>query len=107
MSAVSISRYDHCCKLSCASHVDAYVLGPPQVAERALYYWNNEYIVNLIGENINVVLPLVFSALYTNSNGHWNRQIHNLAYNALKLLMEINAEVFEECSANYKRSRQK
>ncbi|ORY78449.1 phosphatase 2A regulatory B subunit-domain-containing protein [Leucosporidium creatinivorum] len=77
-----------------------------QVAERALYYWNNEYIVNLIGENIQTVLPLVFSSLYTNSNGHWNRQIHNLAYNALKLLMEINGEVFEQCSANYKRSRQ-
>lgn len=33
------------------------------------------------------------------------RQIHNLAYNALKLLMEINAEVFEQCSAAYKASR--
>lgn len=43
------------------------------MAERALYYWNNEYIVNLIGENIQTVLPLVFASLYTNSNGHWNR----------------------------------
>ncbi|SCV69259.1 BQ2448_2279 [Microbotryum intermedium] len=77
-----------------------------QVAERALYYWNNEYIVNLIGENIQTILPLVFTSLYTNSNGHWNRQIHNLAYNALKLLMEINADVFEQCSAEYKKSRQ-
>ncbi|KAK4053660.1 serine/threonine-protein phosphatase 2A 56 kDa regulatory subunit delta isoform [Microbotryomycetes sp. JL201] len=77
-----------------------------QVAERALYYWNNEYIVNLIGENIHVILPIVFSSLYTNSNGHWNRQIHNLAYNALKLLMEINGEVFEQCSAAYRKSRQ-
>ncbi|KAK4048740.1 serine/threonine-protein phosphatase 2A 56 kDa regulatory subunit delta isoform [Microbotryomycetes sp. JL221] len=77
-----------------------------QVAERALYYWNNEYIVNLIGENIHVILPIVFASLYTNSNGHWNRQIHNLAYNALKLLMEINGEVFEQCSAAYRKSRQ-
>ncbi|SGY75033.1 BQ5605_C005g03396 [Microbotryum silenes-dioicae] len=77
-----------------------------QVAERALYYWNNEYIVNLIGANIQTILPLVFTSLYTNSNGHWNRQIHNLAYNALKLLMEINADVFEQCSAEYKKSRQ-
>ncbi|KAI5480174.1 protein phosphatase 2 (formerly 2A), regulatory subunit B' [Pseudohyphozyma bogoriensis] len=43
-----------------------------QVAERALYYWNNEYIVNLIGENIQTVLPLVFSALHLKSNRHWN-----------------------------------
>jgi len=77
-----------------------------QVAERALYYWNNEYIVNLIGENIHVILPLVFSSLYLNSNGHWNRQIHNLAYNALKLLMEINGDVFEQCTQDFKRTRQ-
>ncbi|KAK4698820.1 serine/threonine-protein phosphatase 2A regulatory subunit B', partial [Phenoliferia sp. Uapishka_3] len=77
-----------------------------QVAERALYYWNNEYIVNLIGENIHVVLPIVFTSLYVNSNGHWNRQIHTLAYNALRLLMEINAEVFEQCTQAFKRSRQ-
>lgn len=77
-----------------------------QVAERALYYWNNEYIVNLIGENIETVLPLVFSSLYLNSKSHWNRQIHNLAYNALKLLMEINPRLFEECTVNFKLARQ-
>ncbi|GJN88799.1 hypothetical protein Rhopal_001769-T1 [Rhodotorula paludigena] len=77
-----------------------------QVAERALYYWNNEYIVNLIGENIHVILPIVYPSLHANSNGHWNRQIHNLAYNALKLLMDLNADVFEQCSAEYKRERQ-
>ncbi|BGP13665.1 hypothetical protein JCM10213_002233 [Rhodosporidiobolus nylandii] len=76
-----------------------------QVAERALYYWNNEYIVNLIGENIDVVLPIVYPALHANSNGHWNRQIHNLAFNALKLLMDLNGEVFEHCAQEYKRSR--
>jgi serine/threonine-protein phosphatase 2A regulatory subunit B' len=44
-----------------------------QVAERALYYWNNEYIVNLMGDNLSVILPLVFPALYENSKSHWNR----------------------------------
>ncbi|GAA6056343.1 hypothetical protein JCM3770_000680 [Rhodotorula araucariae] len=73
-----------------------------QVAERALYYWNNEYIVNLIGENIHAILPIVYPSLHTISNGHWNRQIHNLAYNALKLLMDLNADVFEQCSAEEK-----
>ncbi|POY70207.1 hypothetical protein BMF94_6790 [Rhodotorula taiwanensis] len=77
-----------------------------QVAERALYYWNNEYIVNLIGENIHAILPIVYPSLHAISNGHWNRQIHNLAYNALKLLMDLNADVFEHCSAEHKRQRQ-
>lgn len=44
-----------------------------QVAERALYFWNNEYIVNLIGENVQVILPIVFASLYQNSKSHWNR----------------------------------
>lgn len=43
-----------------------------QVAERALYFWNNEYVVNLMGDNIQVILPIVFGSLYENSKAHWN-----------------------------------
>lgn len=46
-----------------------------QVAERALLYWNNEYVVNLMSDNLLVVLPIVFPALYTNSKAHWNRSV--------------------------------
>lgn len=46
-----------------------------QVAERALLYWNNEYVVNLMSDNLSVILPIVFPALYTNSKGHWNRLV--------------------------------
>ena len=44
-----------------------------QVAERALLYWNNEYVINLMSDNLSVILPIVFPALYTNSKSHWNR----------------------------------
>lgn len=44
-----------------------------QVAERALLYWNNEYVVNLMSDNLAVLLPIVFPALYANSKSHWNR----------------------------------
>lgn len=44
-----------------------------QVAERALLYWNNEYVVNLMSDNLAILLPIVFPALYTNSKSHWNR----------------------------------
>uniref|UniRef100_A0A8C4SV53 Serine/threonine protein phosphatase 2A regulatory subunit n=1 Tax=Erpetoichthys calabaricus TaxID=27687 RepID=A0A8C4SV53_ERPCA len=33
-----------------------------QVAERALYFWNNEYILSLIEENINKILPIMFGS---------------------------------------------
>jgi serine/threonine-protein phosphatase 2A regulatory subunit B' len=77
-----------------------------QVAERALYYWNNEYIVGLIGENVQTILPVIFSSLYRNSKSHWNRSIHGLMYNALKLFMEISPKLFEECTSKYKINRQ-
>ena len=44
-----------------------------QVAERALYYWNNEYIMSLICDNAAVILPIMFPALYKNSKSHWNK----------------------------------
>nr|NP_001262694.1 well-rounded, isoform P [Drosophila melanogaster]AGB96074.1 well-rounded, isoform P [Drosophila melanogaster] len=77
-----------------------------QVAERALYYWNNEYIMSLITDNSAVILPIMFPALNRNSKTHWNKTIHGLIYNALKLFMEIDQRLFDECSKNYKQEKQ-
>ncbi|TCD71891.1 Serine/threonine-protein phosphatase 2A 56 kDa regulatory subunit delta isoform [Steccherinum ochraceum] len=76
-----------------------------QVAERALLYWNNEYIVNLMSDNLSVILPIVFPALYTNSRSHWNRTIHAMVYNALKLFMEINPDLFDDAMQQYKQRK--
>lgn len=58
-----------------------------------------------MGEHISIILPIVFPALYQNSKTHWNRTIHGMVYNALKLFMEINQEVFEECQNSYRAQR--
>ncbi|XP_032225739.2 serine/threonine-protein phosphatase 2A 56 kDa regulatory subunit gamma isoform [Nematostella vectensis] len=78
-----------------------------QVAERALYYWNNEYIMSLISDNATIILPLMFPALYKNSKNHWNKTIHGLIYNALKLFMEMNQKLFDECTQQYKAEKLK
>jgi serine/threonine-protein phosphatase 2A regulatory subunit B' len=78
-----------------------------QVAERALYYWNNEYIMSLIEENSNVILTIMFPALYRISKEHWNQTIVALVYNVLKTFMEINSQLFDELTSNYKADRQK
>nr|GEZ49446.1 serine/threonine protein phosphatase 2A 57 kDa regulatory subunit B' beta isoform-like [Tanacetum cinerariifolium] len=37
-----------------------------QVAERALFMWNNEHLVSLIAQNRTVILPIIFDALELN-----------------------------------------
>ncbi|KAF2204449.1 protein phosphatase 2A regulatory B subunit, partial [Delitschia confertaspora ATCC 74209] len=76
-----------------------------QVAERALYFWNNEYFCNLVSDNVEVILPIMFAPLYENSKGHWNRTIHGMVYNAMKLFMEVNPQLFDDCSHEYAESQ--
>nr|CAI5852753.1 unnamed protein product [Callosobruchus analis] len=78
-----------------------------QVAERALYYWNNEYVMSLVSENAAEILPIMFPSLYRNSKSHWNKTIHGLIYNALKLFMEMNQKLFDECTQHFKQEMQK
>uniref|UniRef100_A0A674CLC3 Serine/threonine protein phosphatase 2A regulatory subunit n=1 Tax=Salmo trutta TaxID=8032 RepID=A0A674CLC3_SALTR len=77
-----------------------------QVAERALYFWNNEYILSLIEENCQVILPLVFATLYRVSKEHWNQTIVSLIYNVLKTFMEMNSKLFDDLTASYKVEKQ-
>ena len=37
----------------------------------------------------------------------FHRTIHGLIYNALKLFMEMNQRLFDECSQKYKEDRHK
>jgi len=73
-----------------------------QVAERVLYFWNNEYLMSLVNENAAALIPTMFPSLYKNSKSHWNRSIHSLVYNALKTLSEMNQPIFDDCSSKYK-----
>ncbi|CAP59521.1 Serine/threonine protein phosphatase 2A regulatory subunit [Caenorhabditis elegans] len=76
-----------------------------QVAERALYYWNNEYVMSLVADNARVIIPIMFPVLFKNSKSHWNKTIHGLIYNALKMFMEMNQKLFDECSQAYQKDR--
>merc|ERR1719482_1537919 len=73
-----------------------------QVAERTLFLWNNDYIVKLINQNRQALFPIVIGALYTNSKQHWNSAVHGLTFNVLKLLMEADPQLFDECSARHR-----
>lgn len=81
----------------------AQCVGSPhfQVAERALFLWNNEYIVGLIASHRNQILPIVYGALYTNSQKHWNSTVHGLTCNVVKLFMEMDHALFDKCSQEW------
>lgn len=67
-----------------------------QVAERVLYFWNNEYILSLINDNVQTILPIVIPALHVDPKSHWNKTIHGLIYNALKLSTQMNQKLFHD-----------
>lgn len=72
-----------------------------QVAERALFWWNNEHIVSLIAQNRHVILPIIFGALEKNVKGHWNQAIHGLTSNVRRMFVEMDDELFQECESQY------
>jgi serine/threonine-protein phosphatase 2A regulatory subunit B' len=87
--------YLHVCVFSC------------QVAERALFLWNNDHIVSLVAQNRQVVLPLIFAALERNTRNHWNQAVHGLTLNVRKMFLEMDQELFQECQRKYQEDEAK
>ncbi|KAL2523250.1 Serine/threonine protein phosphatase 2A 59 kDa regulatory subunit B' eta isoform [Forsythia ovata] len=68
-----------------------------QVAERALFLWNNDHIENLIKQNRKVILPIIFPSLEKNATNHWNQAVRSLTLNVRKIFSDVDPELFEEC----------
>lgn len=84
-----------------------YLINPIQVAERALFLWNNEHIVGLIAQNRSVILPIIYPTLEKNIQSHWNQAVHGLTTNIKKMFMEMDPELFEECQRQYEEKQAK
>ncbi|EDQ89224.1 uncharacterized protein MONBRDRAFT_37074 [Monosiga brevicollis MX1] len=72
-----------------------------QVAERALYFFQNDYLLTLAKENINAIMPIIYPALHKTSKSHWNRAINGLVFNALRTLSECDSTAYDKCVATY------
>ncbi|KAF5741417.1 Phosphatase 2A regulatory B subunit family protein GAMMA [Tripterygium wilfordii] len=72
-----------------------------QVAERALFLWNNDHIRNLITQNRKVILPIVFPALERNTRSHWNQAVQSLTLNVRKIFLDADQALFDECLVRY------
>eukprot|EP00879_Flechtneria_rotunda_P001234 GHRR01001381.1.p1 GENE.GHRR01001381.1~~GHRR01001381.1.p1 ORF type:complete len:509 (+),score=135.36 GHRR01001381.1:182-1708(+) len=78
-----------------------------QVAERSLFLWNHEYIISLVAQYRQAVLPIVFGALEENANNHWNPAVHGLTCNVRKMFMELDEQLYEECRQRYEQEQQR
>jgi len=72
-----------------------------QVAERALFLWNNDHIRNLITQNRKVILPIILPALEKNTRGHWNQAVQSLTLNVKKIFSDADQSLFDECLVKY------
>ncbi|GJM89693.1 hypothetical protein PR202_ga05905 [Eleusine coracana subsp. coracana] len=73
-----------------------------QVAERALFVWNNDHIISLFAQNRQTIMPIVVPALEQNSENHWNQAVLNLTANVKKMFSEMDEDLFSSCLAKYK-----
>uniref|UniRef100_A0A5B6ZY47 Serine/threonine protein phosphatase 2A regulatory subunit n=1 Tax=Davidia involucrata TaxID=16924 RepID=A0A5B6ZY47_DAVIN len=72
-----------------------------QVAERALFLWNNDHIRNLITQNRKVILPIIFPALERNTRSHWNQAVQSLTLNVRKIFSDDDQALFDECLGRF------
>ncbi|KAI4382505.1 hypothetical protein MLD38_008462 [Melastoma candidum] len=78
-----------------------------QVAERALFLWNNDHIENLIKQNRKVILPIIFPSLERNARSHWNQAVLSLTLNVRKIFYDLDPELFKECLAEFEEGESK
>lgn len=78
-----------------------------QVAERALFLWNNDHIRNLITQNRKVILPIIFPALERNTRSHWNQAVQSLTLNVRKIFSDSDQSLFDECLARFEEDETK
>ena len=76
------------------------------MAERSLFLWNNEYIVNLVAQHRNQLLPIVLPALEDNSSSHWNPAVHGLTMNVRKMFQELDEQLYEDVKRRYESEQQ-
>lgn len=71
-----------------------------QVAERALFLWNNEHLVTvgiLSLQYPNSLLPIIYGPLQERSTRHWNTTVESLAHNVLRMYKDQDAAAYGRC----------
>ncbi|XP_041012975.1 serine/threonine protein phosphatase 2A 57 kDa regulatory subunit B' beta isoform-like [Juglans microcarpa x Juglans regia] len=68
-----------------------------QVAERALYLWNNELFVTMASLAIEEIFPVVVEGMEKNLKWHWSKSVRQLTQNVKTMLEEMDSILYSEC----------
>ncbi|CDW73456.1 UNKNOWN [Stylonychia lemnae] len=72
-----------------------------QVAERSLFMFNNDKLNWLVKTHKETVMPIIIEGLMKNANSHWNATVQGLTFYVLKILVEIDSQLFDQVSEDY------
>ncbi|KAF0925944.1 hypothetical protein E2562_018743 [Oryza meyeriana var. granulata] len=78
-----------------------------QVAERALFLWNNEHLFDLISQNRQIIMPIIYPALERNARWHWNQSVLNVTMNVRKMFLEMDEGLLLACQRNFQEDEEK
>ncbi|XP_038678426.1 serine/threonine protein phosphatase 2A 57 kDa regulatory subunit B' beta isoform-like [Tripterygium wilfordii] len=68
-----------------------------QVAERALYVWNNKHFVKMTSSATEEVFPVVVEGMEKNLKGHWSKSVKQLTENVKLMLEGMNPSLYYKC----------
>ncbi|GFS34669.1 serine/threonine protein phosphatase 2A 55 kDa regulatory subunit B prime delta [Actinidia rufa] len=68
-----------------------------QVAERALYVWNNEQFVKMALQATEDVFPVIVEGMEKNLKWHWSKSIKQLTENVKAMLEEMEPGLYTQC----------
>ncbi|KAE8715330.1 putative polyamine transporter [Hibiscus syriacus] len=74
-----------------------YALELQDVAERALYVWNNEQFVKMASAGMEEVFPVVVESMESNLKVHWSKSVMQLTENVKSMLEEMDPNLYEKC----------
>jgi serine/threonine-protein phosphatase 2A regulatory subunit B' len=79
-----------------------------QVAERALYVWNNERFLEMAssGEGtMERILPAFVASIEANLEQHWSKCVQQVTASVKALLQQVAPDLYDRCAADLAATR--
>lgn len=72
-----------------------------------MFLWNNEHLFDMISQNRQVILPIIYPALERNTRWHWNQSVLNVTMNVRKMFRDMDERLLQACHDNFQEEEEK